>query len=116
MAARYPLTIKCGVTWPLHLELRDETEDGALQDLSGFTGIMQIKDANGTVIVTLSTANGGMVLGGALGTIDCELAAEASRAFTVTSGEYDLLLISSQGKVYDYLEGPVTFTRAVSTP
>lgn len=79
-------------------------------NLTGFTAQMQIR-ANvdsPTVLVSLTTSNGGIVLGGAAGTIALLISATATAAFTWSDAVYSLQITSSGGIVTSLLQGAVT--------
>lgn len=65
-------------------------------DLTGYTALMEVKDrVGGTVLETLSTENGKIILGGEDGTIQLYI-----EDLTIMSGVYDLLLTSPSGTKY----------------
>lgn len=114
-AAAYNLVLEAGVDYPLTITWKDST--GALVNLTGFTGKMQIRTgAGGTVLLEKSTAGATMVLGGALGTI----------AFTITGADattlvaqtvpmkWDLLLTSPTAVGTRLVEGFVTSKPAIT--
>lgn len=83
---------------------------GVLVNLSGYTAraqVRQIPDAS-TALVDLSTANGGIALGGALGTITLILADTATANLTPINAVWELELIEPGGDVMSLLYGPAT--------
>lgn len=62
----------------------------------------------------MSTGNAGIVLGGALGTIDLFLSASATTALTPGVYYYDLKLTSGAGVVTRLLEGVFEITAGVT--
>jgi hypothetical protein len=68
-------------------------------DLSNYEARMQIRETvdSATVIDELTTANGGITLGGSAGTIDLYLGATETDAIAISSGVYDL-------EIYDPLD------------
>ncbi len=83
------------------------TEAGALVNLSGYTGRMQVRADHDstTTILSLTTANGGITLGGALGTI--LITVSSTESATLTPGEYvyDLELVAAGGEVTRLVQG-----------
>lgn len=68
------------------------------RDLTGYTALLEIKDVpDGTVLLTLSTANSGIVLGGALGTVEIIISDTATATLTWKSGIYDLMITDAGG-------------------
>jgi hypothetical protein len=110
----YDFTIYQGATFSRVLTWKDEAE--ALINLTGYTARMQIrtnKDA-ADPILTLTTENGGIALGGAAGTITLTITATASAAITESEGVYDLELISGSGVVTRLLQGAVEINKEVT--
>ena len=68
----------------------------ALVNLTGYTARMQIREelASAAVLLSLTTENGGITLGGALGTIDLFISAADTTAITWEGGVYDLELVA----------------------
>jgi hypothetical protein len=89
------LTIYQGSTFRWHATFKNGSP-AVVTDLTGYTARMQargsIADAN-PPLLTLTTENGGITLGGVLGTIDLFLSATATAAITWTEAVYDLELI-----------------------
>jgi hypothetical protein len=77
---------------------------------------MQIRpDINSsTILVTLTEANGGIVLGGTKGTVQIVIADTVTAAFTFTTAVYDLDLTDSNGVVTRLLQGVITLDSAVT--
>lgn len=116
LAGEWPITIEKGATFDPVLTLK--TNGGAdLVDLSGCTARMHIRgSASGDLIAELTTENGGIVLGGALGTVTLLLTAIQTAAIERTKdGVYDLE-IASGAVVRRWVEGPVTFSPEVTHP
>lgn len=61
-------------------------------DLTGYTASLDIKDQDGTVLLSLTTSNSRIVLGGTAGTIRLVIDATTTGALTWTRGAYDLAL------------------------
>ena len=84
-------------------------------NLSGYTGTMTVRPFVGatTTTVVASTANGRMVLGGALGSVSITIDAATTGAIPASRYAYDLVL-DSGSTVTRYLEGKFIVTGAVT--
>lgn len=106
-------TLRDTVTWRAG-------EPSAPVDLTGCTARMQVRDkiASPTVLLELTTENGGISLGGTAGTVTLYLDDEATAAITWTAGVYDLEIVLADGDVRRFLAGVVVVlpevTRATS--
>lgn len=91
-------------------------DNGKPVDLTGFTARMQIRRniADASAVLDLTTANGGITLGGAAGTIRILATATATAALTISAGFYDLELIDGAGAVLRLLQGTVTVSKEVT--
>lgn len=78
-------------------------------NLTGYTAQMQIRSAvdSATALVTLTTSNGGIVLGGTAGTIELLITSTATAAFDWEDAVYSLQLTSSGGVVAVLLQGSI---------
>lgn len=78
-------------------------------DLTGATARLQVRDEHGssTILLELTTANGGIILGDAAGTVALLVTDEASTAFTWEEGVYDLEIEFTDGKVRRWSSGTV---------
>ena len=72
------------------------TVGGTAQNFTGYTAAMQVRESAGaaTALLNLTTANGGITLGGTAGTILVTIAGSATSALTAGSYSYDLELYS----------------------
>jgi len=115
-AATHNYTIEAGATFRRQISYKDAA--GVAIDLTGYTAAMQIRAAitDALPAVDLTDANGGLVLGGALGTVDIYITSIATDALTFTNGVYDLELTDAggTGDVTRILEGKVTVKPAVT--
>lgn len=85
-------------------------------DLTGYTARLAVKDKiGGTVLLSLTTENGGIAIDNVAKTITLTIAATATDDFTWTRGVYDLELISPAGVVTALISGKVTVTKEVTT-
>jgi hypothetical protein len=92
-AGTYNIVCDQGATLLRTLTYRDSSD--ALVNLTGFTGRMQVRadvESTGTVL-SLTTENGGLTLGGALGTILVTVSATATAAVAAGTYVYDLELV-----------------------
>ncbi len=85
------IEIEIGGVWDSPLALKNA--DGTPYDLTGAEGRMQIRDPDGALLGELSTANGRLVFGGALGTITRRLGATATALLEGERGFYDMEII-----------------------
>jgi hypothetical protein len=85
-------------------------------DLNGYTGTMTVRPFVGatTTTVVASTANGRMVLGGALGSVSITIDDATTGAISASRYAYDLVLDSGV-EVTRYLQGRFIVTGAVTT-
>lgn len=104
-----------GNEWPAYVS------GGFLQyntpmDLTGYTARLAVKDKiGGTVLLSLTTENNGIVIDNAKKTITLTVEATATDDFTWTRGVYDLELISPTGVVTALISGKVSVTKEVTT-
>lgn len=115
-AAKLPLAINQGATFAKRLTWLAGSTPVAV-DLTGCTARMQIREAvdSETAACSLTTANGGITLGGVAGTIDILIAATATADFAFATGVYDLEIIMSDGiTVHRLVGGAVTVSPEVT--
>jgi hypothetical protein len=111
----YNLEIKQGATLSLVATWRDSA--GTAINLGGYTARLNVRETYSSTIVvlTLTTENGGITLGGAAGTITLAATATVTAALTAPfRGVYDLELVSGGGVVTRLLEGLVIITPEVT--
>lgn len=85
-------------------------------DLTGYTARMHVRetvDAT-TSLVSLTTENSGIVLGGTAGTVELVIAADVTKDITVSQAVYDLEIVDTFSKVTRLLEGSITFKKEVT--
>jgi hypothetical protein len=70
--------------------------------------------ATGSPVLTLTTENGKISLGGTAGTITLNLTATETAAITQSSLAYDLELVSAGGVVTRLVEGQINLTPEVT--
>jgi hypothetical protein len=85
-------------------------------DLTGYTARMQIRASVGaqTVLLELTTENGGITLGGAAGMVTRTITEAQAAAVGFTSGVYDLELVDADGAVTRLAEGLVSVSPEVT--
>ncbi len=102
-----PLTIIQGATF--YQLITWYGPDGAVIDLTDYTADMQFRatvEDTGAPIIDISTAGGGIVLGGAAGTVALTISSTTTSA--LTNGQqmaYNLFVTSPGGVVYPLMAG-----------
>ena len=91
-------------------------EPAVAVDLTGCTGRMQIRStqASPNIISELTTENGGITLGGVLGTIALKIPAVQTEKFAWATGVYDLELVFPDETVVRIVEGAVSVSAGVT--
>jgi hypothetical protein len=105
------ITIYQGASWDLFLTWTAGADPGVPVDLTGWMAEMQIRAlaASRTALLTLTTSNDRIVLGGVEGTILLQLDAETTESLEQGVFVYDLeLKAGNGGQVTRLLEGSVT--------
>jgi len=105
-------TIWRGGTFRKVLTLKVGDINSAPRPLTGYTARMRVRDADGVTLQTLTTENGGITLGGALGTITIYISDEATALITWSGAMYELFLITPSGDADPLLYGPLRVTGA----
>lgn len=119
-AANYDFTgdnaIEQGATFFRRMVWRDSANVPV--NLTNYTARMQVRASvtSTIVLLELATANGGIVLGGALGTIDLKQTAIQTAVYDWKKGVYDLELVSLDGTVTRLMKGAVEVSREVTRP
>ena len=104
-----------GNEWPAYVS------GGFLQyntpmDLTGYTARLAVKDKiGGTVLLSLTTENGGIAIDNTKKTITLTVAATETDDFTWTRGVYDLEMVSPTGVVTALISGRVSISKEVTT-
>jgi len=112
---KYNLYIYRGATFRKIITWKDE--NGVVIDLTGFTARLHMRETVGssTPFLPLTTENGGIILGGASGTITIQATADATSAISASSGVYDLEIVAGDTiTVTRLLEGFVTISPEVT--
>ena len=92
-AGNYNIVCDQGATFSRVLTWKQS--NGTPVNLTGYTARMQVRDhyASSSSVLTLTTENGGITLGGAAGTITLAATATATAALTADTYVYDLELV-----------------------
>lgn len=111
-AAIYDFEIEQGVDEDKPLIWRDGA--GNLVNLTGYTARMQLRTSvsSGTVLLDLTTENGGITLGGATGEITLHFTEENTSPLS-KGGVYDLEMIIA-GKVKRLVGGYISISKEVT--
>lgn len=113
LAGTYNITCQQGATFSRFITMKYPDPNSPpsdptylLYDLTGYEARMQVRRTvdSTSVLVSLSTDDGSIVLGGEDGTIEITIAAEDTALLT-SSGVYDLEIISDAGVVSRVLQG-----------
>lgn len=111
---KVPLTIYKGGVFKYRFIYTNE--DASVINITGWSARMSIKDDfNGTVLISATSLNGRLILGGVTGTIDIKIPADVSALVEGDSGVYDLELIEPDGTVYKIALGKVKLVPEVTT-
>jgi len=119
IAGTYNIFCEQGTTFSRTLELKypDEVDPTIYHtyDLSGFTARMQVRRTieSTSVIITLTTENGGIYIQGLDGRISILMSPEQTAALA-SSGVYDLEIISDDDVVSRVIQGAFTLSKEVT--
>ena len=114
--AKLKFTIYQGATFPKRLTWKGPLPARTPIDLTGCTARMQVRPEidSDTVLLSLTTENGGITLGGVAGTIELFISDRASAAFTWRSGVWDLEIEFTSGEVRRLAQGTVSVSPEVT--
>ena len=90
-AIKRDIVIEIGARWYSPVVLKNK--DGSVYDLTGAEARMQIRDADGELLVELSTANGRLQIDVATGRIERDIGATVTAAINADKGLYDMEII-----------------------
>lgn len=115
LAGKYDFTMEQGSTFSKTFTYKDST--GTAINLTGYTAKMEVRTEPiaDDAIVTLTTENGGITLGGAAGTIKVDITATATAAFDFTKATYDIELITGT-TVSKLVYGTITLRKESTRP
>lgn len=107
--AKLKLTIYQGATFRKRLTWKGPAPSYTPIDLTGCTARMQVRSEieSPAVLLSFTTENGGITLGGAFGTIDLELGDIASSAVSWDSGVFDIEIVHPGGDVTRVAQGSI---------
>jgi len=116
MAAGYHhFILEQGATFRQILTLKDSS--GNLINLTGYPSAemdLRRNQDDSSEVITLTTANSRIALGGSAGTITLEISATDTAALTVGDGVYDLELVDSSNRTLRIMEGTYSIRGNVS--
>ena len=106
LAGNYNFTIDQGAHFERVVAITNS--DDELFDLTGYTARMQIRTEidSPDVVISLTTQNGRITLGGEAGTITLVILA-ADTANITSDGVYDIEIIDGQNRVFRVLKGKI---------
>lgn len=115
--AKLKYTIYQGATFRKRLVWKAGTPKVPV-DLTGCTARMQVRAEveSPDFLLELTTANGGITLGGAAGTVDLYVSDETTSAITWTSGVFDIEIEHPSGEVTRLAQGSVGVSPEVTRP
>jgi hypothetical protein len=104
MASKYNIKLDQGSDYALSITYKDPA--GNTVDLTGYTARMDVRQtySTPTKIISLTTENGRIELGGANGTINLSIDAANTANLPISNAVYDLELVSG-GSVNRLIEG-----------
>lgn len=113
IAGIHNFTIDQGATWTRVVELQNPDETA--YNLTGHTARMHLRRevTSTTIIISLTTENGRIVLGGAAGTITLLLTDELTATIPYDC-VYDLEIVSNAGEVFRVIRGAVRLNPEVT--
>lgn len=113
--AKLKFTIYQGATFRKRLAWKAGKPSVAV-DLTGCTARMQVRAEveSAAVLLSLTTTNGGIVLGGATGTVDLYVSDEDTAAITWGGGVWDLEIEHPAGEVTRLAQGSISVSPEVT--
>lgn len=113
-AAKVNLQINQGATFRHKFTWKDSK--GRAINLTGYIARLQARETieSDIAVLTLTTENGGVVLGGSAGTISLYLSDEATALVTAKKLVYDLELEASNGDVVRLVSGSINVSFEVT--
>jgi hypothetical protein len=97
-----------GATFRVTMTLYEEDEDGPVRDLTGYEAVLEVRAERGdpTVLLTLSTDNGGIIIDEEGGGITLLSDVEEIEGQEWTQGIYDLVITAPNGDADALFWGP----------
>ena len=114
-AGYHHFIIEQGATFGQTLTLYDSSN--TLINLTGFTGAMSLKESpdSDTNVITLTSDNGRITLGGTSGTVQLLISASDTANLTTDDGVFDLEITSGAAVVTRLIEGTYSVRRNITT-
>jgi hypothetical protein len=114
MAAKYDIICDQGATFNRELTWLDDTANPV--NLGGYTARMQVRETvdASTALLSLTTENSRIVLGGTAGTITLTVSATDTAAVPAGEYVYDLEIVSGLGTVTRLIQGCFTVDAEVT--
>ena len=105
MAAKYDIVCDQGATFNRQLTWLDDSANPV--NVTGYTARMQVRDGvdGSTALLSLTTENSRISLGGTAGTITLTVSATDTAAVVAGEYVYDLELVSGAGTVTRLIQG-----------
>lgn len=112
--AMEPLTIYQGASFREHFTWTDENNTPV--NLTGYSACMQARPTpeSAQTLLTLTTANGGIMLGAAAGTVLVQMSAAQTETLPTGGGHYDLELVAPDGAVTRLLMGRLYINQEIT--
>jgi len=114
-AGYHHFIIEQGATFGQTLTLKDSSD--TLINLTGYTSAeMDLRETpeSSSEVITLTTANNRITLGGSAGTVTLSISAADTANLTAGDGVFDLEIVDGSSRVYRILEGTYTIRRNIS--
>lgn len=113
MAGRYDIDLDQGATFTRQITWKTGTPAAAV-NITGYSARMDVKSMTGALLMTLSTDNGRISLGGAAGTVTLTISATHTNTMMHGIHVYDLEMTSGGGVVTRLLEGELRVRRQIT--
>jgi len=114
-AGYHHFIIEQGATFGQTLTLKDSSD--TLINLTGYTSAeMDLRETpeSSSEVITLTTANNRITLGGSAGTVTLSISAADTANLTAGDGVFDLEVVDGSSRVFRILEGTYTIRRNIS--
>ena len=114
-AGYHHFIIEQGATFGQTLTLKDSSD--TVINLSGYASAeMDLRETpeSSSPVITLTTANNRIALGGAAGTVTLSITAADTANLTAGEGVFDLEIVDGSSGVYRILEGTYAIRRNIS--
>jgi len=114
MAGQYDFSVERNTHFSFSVVWKDST--GAIVNLTGYTAELQIRSSatSSTVVQSLTTANGKLVITGAQGKVTISMTPAETQALTLRRYVYDLRVVSGTGTATRLIEGSIQVSPEVT--